>query len=379
MGLPLGGVRVVEVTTVIAGPYSTLLLADLGAEVIHVEGPSGDVSRRVGPAANPEMGANHLTVNRGKRSVVLDLTTPEGRAGLKSLTDTADVFVHNLRPETVKRLGADSDTLRAGHPELIHCGIRGYGAGGRYQNLPAYDDVIQAQSGIAGLQEWMTGRPQYVANALADKVTGLMAALAVAAGLHQQALKGEGCVIEIPMFETITAFTLLEHMWGRTFIPPRGDARYPRQASPGRRPYQTADGWIAILVYTDRHWARFADLIGRPELATDARYKDVAARNRNVDTIFAIFDESLRAHTTDEWIRDLTEAGIPCARYNRLEGVFDDPHLIEVDFFQTLEHPTEGNLLQYVTPFLFNGQRPDLGMPARRLGEDTGGAWKKPS
>jgi crotonobetainyl-CoA:carnitine CoA-transferase CaiB-like acyl-CoA transferase len=261
---PLAGVRVVDLTTVVAGPYATLLLADLGAEVIKVESPTGDIARDLGPRANPDMAAVFLNCNRGKRSVVLDLYTADGQRALKQLCDRSDVFVGNLRTDSAARCGADATTLRAGHHELVHCSIRGFGSAGPYRDLPAYDDIIQAASGIAGAQEWMAGNPTYVVTAVGDKVAGLTAAFAVTAALHQRTLTGEGCAIEVPMAESLTTFGLLEHLWGRTFVPPRGEARYPRMASPRRRPFATSDGFISVVVYTDRNWERFFDIIGRP-------------------------------------------------------------------------------------------------------------------
>jgi crotonobetainyl-CoA:carnitine CoA-transferase CaiB-like acyl-CoA transferase len=181
------------------------------------------------------------------------------------------------------------------------------------------------------------------------------------------------------MFESLTAFALLEHMWGRTFVPPRGEARYPRQASPGRRPYQTADGWIAILLLTDRHWSRFFDLIGRPELAADERYADVSARNQNLDSLFALLDEMLRQQPTAHWLKVLPDAGIPAGPYNRIDDLFDDPQLEAMDFFQHFDHPTEGELLYFVTPLTFDGERPDLGPAARQLGEDSDSLLSAPA
>jgi crotonobetainyl-CoA:carnitine CoA-transferase CaiB-like acyl-CoA transferase len=375
MPLPLKGVRVVEVATVIAGPYAGLLLRDLGAEVVHVEGPSGDVVRSVGPSLHPGMATNHLVVNRGKRSVTLDLSTEAGRCQLKQLTDTADVFLHNLRPETVSRLGADSERLRSGHQALVHCGIRGYGSEGPDANLPAYDDVIQARSGIAALQEKMTGQPQFVANALADKTAGLMAAMAITSALYNRERSGIGCAIEVPMLETVTSFTLLEQLWGSLFVPALTEAGYPRQTSPDRRPYKTANGWIAVLLYTDRHWSAFCEIVGCPELLSDERFATVTARNHNLDLLLPFVEERFPSHTTDEWIELLTPKGIPCARYNRLAEVFKDPHLKQADFFETYVHPTEGHLRYFVTPLRFDGERPDVGSPAPFLGEHNDEYW----
>ncbi len=253
----------IDLTTVVSGPYATLLLADLGADVVKVESPTGDIARPR-PARQPGMGAVFLNCNRNKRSVVLDLATDDGRRTLKALTDRADVFVTNMRPDAIAKCGADPDTLCADNPALVHCVIRGFGSDGPYADLPAYDDIAQAVSGLAAQQEWMAGEPQYVASAVGDKVSGVTAALAVVAALHGRSVTGEGSVIEVPMAETLTAFGLVEHLWGRIFEPARGEARYPRMSSPFRRPFPTSDGWISVVVYSDQNWMRFFELIGFP-------------------------------------------------------------------------------------------------------------------
>jgi crotonobetainyl-CoA:carnitine CoA-transferase CaiB-like acyl-CoA transferase len=368
---PLAGVRVVELTSLVAGPYVGLLLADLGADVIKVEPPGGDRARDLGPRISDDMAAVFLNLNRGKRSVVLDLGAADGRGQLQQLTDTADVFVHNLRPDAATRCGADAATLRAGHPALVHCTIRGYGSAGPHRDLPAYDDVIQAAAGIAAQQEWMAGEPMYVATAIADKVAGLTAALAVTAALHGRASTGVGAEIELPMFESLVAFGLLEHLWGRTFVPARGEARYPRIGSPARRPFRTSDGWISVVVYTDDHWVRFFELIGHPELARDERFATLGTRTEHLDALYPLVEASLGARTTDDWLERLHAAGIPAGRYARVDDLFDDPHLRTVGFFETVQHPSEGELVQYATPVIFDGERPHVRAPAPRLGEHT--------
>jgi crotonobetainyl-CoA:carnitine CoA-transferase CaiB-like acyl-CoA transferase len=369
--LPFAGIRVVDLTTVVAGPYATQLLADLGADVIKVEAPTGDIARHLGPHVNPGMGAVFLNCNRGKRSVVLDLATNEGRRDLKLLCDTADVFVENLRGVAARRCGADPDTLREDHPELVHCSIHGFAAEGPYRDLPAYDDIIQGASGIAGAQEWIAGEPTYVASAVADKVSGLTAAFAIAAALCQRAVHGAGTAIEVPMAESLAAFGLVEHLWGRTFVPPRGDARYPRMSTPLRRPFPTADGYLSVVVYTDRNWQRFFELIGRPELAEEERFATLQGRTEHLEELYRLVAEHLGTDTTAAWFERLAQAGIPAVPYNRVDDLFDDEHFAAVGLLETTEHPTEGTLLQCPMPVRFDGVRPPLGAAAPRLGADT--------
>ena len=372
MGLALlDGIRVIDLTSTLSGPYASLLLADLGAEVIKLEAPGGDTARDLGPRVSADLGAVFVNANRNKRSVVLDLRSPQGRADLKRLTDTAQAFVHNMRPDAAVRCGADAATLRDGHPELVHCAIRGYGVDGPYRDRPAYDDIIQAAAGIAAQQAWMAGRPEYIANAMADKVCGMTAAMAVAAALRQQAATGAGCAIEVPMYETMAAFGLLEHLWGRTFVPARGEARYPRISSPARRPFRTGDGWLSVVVYTNQHWSTFFEMIGRPELIALERFATLGARTDNLDELFQLVEETLQQGTTDEWVAKLTAAGIPASRYAEVDDLFEDPHLAAVGFFHHVDHPSEGELLQIPTPLTVDGRRAGPGRPAPRLGADT--------
>lgn len=370
-GLPLDGVRVVDLTTVVSGPYGTLLLSDFGAEVVKVESPGGDVARDLGPRAHEGMAAVYLSCNRGKRSVVLDLQTDDGRARLARLVAASDVVVHNMRRDAAVRCGADPDTLLAVNPSLVHCAIVGFGAEGPYADLPAYDDTVQAVAGIAGAQSWMHGEPTYAAHAVADKVAGMAAAFAIAAALRKRELDHEGAVIEVPMAELMASFGLVEHLWGRVFVPPRGDARYPRVSSPSRRPFPTADGHLAALVYTDRDWSRFFAMIGRPELADDPRYVTLHSRTQHVDELYALVAEHLATDTTAVWFERFRDAEIPAAPYNSVDDVFDDEHFRAVELFEELEHPTEGRLLQCVTPITVDGARVGNVNPAPTLGADT--------
>jgi crotonobetainyl-CoA:carnitine CoA-transferase CaiB-like acyl-CoA transferase len=366
----LQGVRIVDLTSTLSGPYGTLLLGDLGAEVIKIESPGGDPIRDIGPRHSPDMGAIFLNLNRNKQSVVLDLTTDHGRDQLRRLCEGADVAIHNMRPSAAVRCGADASTLRHGHPELIHCAIRGFGEG-PYGDLAAYDDVIQAASGMAAQQAWVGGHPQYSASGVADKVAGMFAALAIAAALYRRSVTGVGSAIDIPMFETVTSFAMVEHLYGWTFVPPKGEPRYPRQGTPMRRPFRTADGYVAVVVYTNEHWARFFELIGRPELAHDERFMTLGSRTEHLDDVLQVVEDALAGGTSDEWVERLGTAGIPARKYVTVEGLFEDPHLAEVNFFRRQAHPTEGELLQVPTPIIVDGAVAGPGRPVSHLGQDS--------
>jgi crotonobetainyl-CoA:carnitine CoA-transferase CaiB-like acyl-CoA transferase len=370
-GLPLDGVRVVDLTTVVSGPYGTLLLSDFGADVVKVESPGGDVARDLGPRAHEGMAAVFLSCNRGKRSVVLDLQTDDGRSRLAELVAASDVLVHNMRRDAAARCGADPDTLLAVNPNLVHCAIVGFGPDGPYADLPAYDDTVQGVAGIAGAQSWMHGEPAYAAQAVADKVAGMAAAFAIAAALRKRELDGEGSVLEVPMAELMASFGLVEHLWGRVFVPPRGEARYPRVSTPTRRPFPTSDGHLAALVYTDRDWRRFFALIGQPDLADDARYATLHARTQHVDELYTLVAEHVATDTTRAWFERFRDAEIPAAPYNSVEDLFDDEHFVAVGLFEEVDHPTEGRLLQCVTPITVDGRRVGNDGPAPGLGADT--------
>ena len=317
------------------------------------------------------MAAVYLACNRGKRSVVLDLQTAGDRARLAELVAASDVLVHNMRRDAAVRCGADPDTLLAVNPGLVHCAIVGFGVDGPYSDLPAYDDTVQAVAGIAGAQSWMHGEPTYAAHAVADKVAGMAAAFAIAAALRKRELDGVGTVLEVPMAELMASFGLVEHLWGRVFVPPRGDARYPRVSSPSRRPFPTADGHLAALVYTDRDWSRFFAMIGRPELADDPRYATLHSRTQHVDELYGLVAEHLATDTTAVWFARFREAEIPAAPYNSVEDLFDDEHFAAVGLFEEVDHPTEGRLLQCVTPITIDGVRVGNDGPAPGLGADT--------
>ncbi|MFU2007366.1 CaiB/BaiF CoA transferase family protein [Bordetella hinzii] len=354
MAGPLQGVRVVDMTSVAMGPYATQILGDMGAEVIKVEAPQGDVFRSSAPAAHAGMGPAYLNLNRNKFSVTLDAKAPADRERLLALIAGADVFVSNVRAAALARLGLDAATLCARHPRLIHCSAVGFGQDGPYAAQPAFDDIIQAMSGLADLQGRNSGAPAYVNTILADKVAGLTLAYAIPMALYERERSGQGQAIEVPMFETMVSFTLAEHLSGHSFVPPRGPMGYSRVLSPQRRPYRTRDGYLALLPYTDAQWRRFFALAQRPELAEDARYVDAAARARNVDALYQDLADIVAGRDTEAWLALLAGADIPHSRVNTPQALFDDPHLRVTGFFRQVEHPTEGRLVTTAIPVRFS-------------------------
>ena len=341
---PLAGMRIVDLTTILLGPVATQMLGDLGADVIKVESPGGDAVRGAGPPPVEDgMGAIFLTNNRNKRAVVLDLKDPRGLEAMMRLIESADAFVHNMRPQAIDKLGLDYPAMSARNASIVYCGAYGFRRSGPYGHKPAYDDMIQAVSGLAALQA-MDGEPRYVTSVIADKVTGLHVAVAVLAALVHRALTGEGQCIEVPMFETLVGFNMFEHLYGKTYDPPRGSMGYPRALSPDRRPYRTRDGWIGALPYTDRQWAALFEIANRPDLAADPRFKTLPSRLAHIDEVYATLGELLAERTTAEWLDALDAANVPSMPVNQPDDLVDDPHLAATGFWQKVEHPDLGTL-----------------------------------
>lgn len=374
--LPLAGIRVVDLSTVVMGPYASQWLADLGAEVIKVEPPEGDSTRRTGPAAEPGMAAIFLGVNRGKRSVVLDLKQPAAQAALERVLERADVLMHSMRPQKLAALGLAPDAVRTRHPDLVFVSLLGFAEDGPYGGRPAYDDIIQGLSGNAALMAAQTGDSRYFPTIAADKTSGLVAALSVCAALAGRARRrddgsaGHGTLVEVPMFESMVAFNLVEHFYGRHFEPPRGPSGYPRVLAPLRRPYRSADGHVCMMPYTDAHWRDFFHAAGRPELAADARFADIAARTEHIETLYELTGEIVRGQSTAHWVALCERLQIPVARINTLDDLPQDPHLAATGFFEDLEDPAMGTLRFPGAPVRFDGQRAALAVPPR-LGEHT--------
>jgi crotonobetainyl-CoA:carnitine CoA-transferase CaiB-like acyl-CoA transferase len=370
---PLAGVRIIDLTTVVLGPYATQMLGDLGADVIKVEAPDGDSTRHTGPACNPHMASLFLGTNRNKRSIVLDIKVPAARDVLLRLIDSVDVFVHNIRPHKLAKLGLGPDALLARRPALIYAAIHGWREDGPYGGRPAYDDIIQGYAGVAGLMETLTGEPRYMPTILADKTCGLMATQAILAALFHRQNTGRGQLVEIPMFETMVSYLMVEHLYGATFVPPKGEPNrgmgYARVLAPWRRPYRTTDGRICMLAYTDQQWRRFWQAAGRPEMMDDPRFVDLAARTRHIDDVYRLAGEALAARTSQDWLALFDKLEIPAGPVNALADLPDDPHLAAIGFFRHFRHPSEGEIVMTDVPLRFSDSPAEINRLPPRLGE----------
>jgi crotonobetainyl-CoA:carnitine CoA-transferase CaiB-like acyl-CoA transferase len=370
---PLAGIRILDLTSVILGPYATQILADFGADVIKVESPAGDIMRHVGPMRNDGMGHIYLNLNRNKRSIALDLKQAAARDALRRLAATADVFVTNVRPAAMARLGLGYDDIRAVNPRIVYASATGFGARGRYAGKPAYDDLIQGLSGIAAIaRDAWGGEPRYMPNAIADRTVGLYLANAISAALYHRERTGEGQTIEIPMFEVFVEYLLGDHLSGLTFDPPEGPQYYPRLVSPHRKPYATRDGYVCALVYTDTHWRSFFKAIDREDLLTDSRFSTHGGRADNIDAVYAFVGDIMKTKTTAEWLALLDAADIPAAPLHDIASLFDDPHLNDVGFFRFVDHPTEGRLRMTEVPGTWSQSQPAVRSLPPTLGEHTG-------
>jgi crotonobetainyl-CoA:carnitine CoA-transferase CaiB-like acyl-CoA transferase len=366
----LAGIRVVDATAVVLGPYASQILADMGADVIKLEPPEGDMARHIPPMRSPAMGATFLTTNRNKRSLALDLKAPGAHAALLRLVAGADVFLHNMRAAAIERLGLTYARLRQANARLVYCSAWGFGHDGPYAGQPAYDDIIQALSGAADLETRLHGVPGYMPSLVADKVTGLTAAYAVAMALFARERSGSGCEIEVPMLETMAGFFMTEHLAAATYLDGDGEAGYRRQLM-ARGPYRTADGHIAALPYSRKNWTRFFEAVGRPDLAADPRVTDDARRSHSLAELYAVLAEILPTRPSDDWLALFRTLDIPAARMNTLDGVIDDPHLAAVGFFQRMNHPSEGAIRMPGIPVRVDGEKGRIRRPAPRLGEHT--------
>ena len=368
---PLAGIRILDLTTVIMGPYATHIMADMGAEVIKVEAPEGDAFRRYGPSRSEGMGGSILQLHRNKHSVVLDLKNEAARRALDRLIERSDVVVHNLRPGPAKRLQLDWASVKKINPKVVLCAARGFGAEGPYAEKAAYDDIIQAGCGIAALHGQVHGTPRYVPTAICDKIAGQTIAYAVLAALLYRGRTGEGQELEVPMFETSIDFMMTEHLGPAAFEPPLGPVGFSRQLSAYRKPYKTADGWICILPYSDRNWADFFRLVEMPALAEDPRFSDINSRGENVDALYGLVELEAARRTTAQWVLLCDGVGIPCMPVIGLQDIAENPHVRAVGLMESSVHPTEGAYRSIRPPVRFGASPYKLRKHAPRLGEDS--------
>lgn len=370
---PLAGVRIVDLSTVLMAPYATQILGDMGADVIKVEPPGGDPIRGIGPARHAGMGFMFINANRSKRSVMLDLKQPEGRAAALDLAKGADVLIYNLRPHVMARLGLTYEEVSAANPRIIYAGMFGYGQDGPYAGKPAYDDLIQGAVAIPWLSHQADGsEPRYVPTAIIDRGVALSAVGLVNAALYHQARTGQGQRIDIPMFEMMASFVLSDHMAGHTFDPPLGPPGYPRMLTPHRRPYRTKDGYLCVLVYSDRQWRSFFKALGREdEFERDPRFTNMTTRTENIGALYGELAALLATRTNAEWLTLLDGADIPAMPLHSLDSLLADPHLEATGFFSFVDHPSEGRLREMAVPSTWSASQPKAQRHVPRLGEHS--------
>jgi crotonobetainyl-CoA:carnitine CoA-transferase CaiB-like acyl-CoA transferase len=370
---PLHGIRIIDMTSVLMGPFASQSLGDMGADVIKVESPQGDLVRQIGPARHEDMGPIFLNTNRNKRSVALDLKHPAGAQALKRLLVDADVLMYNVRPQAMARLGLDYAAVAAINPRIVYAGLFGFGQDGPYAARPAYDDLIQGAATLPHLIARATGGiPRYVPTAMADRIVGQTAVGAILASLLARGRTGRGDRVDIPMFETMVAVVLGDHLGGLTYEPPLDGGGYARQLSPERRPYRTSDGYICALVYNDKQWEGFLKAIGRESLAAqDERFGTFANRARNIDHVYGVLAGIFEERTTAQWMQLLEKADVPFMPMHDLQSVLHDPHLEATGFFTTVEHPSEGLIRSMRMPMRWVNSPADAPLPAPRLGENT--------
>ncbi|CAM9766776.1 unnamed protein product [Phaeothamnion confervicola] len=373
MAGPLAGVRVLDLTSVVMGPYATQLLGDYGAEVIKVEPPGGDVMRLSGPMKNPGMGHLYLTTNRSKRSVVLDLKTPAGLEAVLRLARTADVLAYNIRPQAMARLGLSFEAVAAVNPKIVYVGAFGFSQRGPYAARPAYDDLIQGMTGLPWLSQQAGAEvPRYAPMILADRVMGLQLAYAISSALVHLARTGEGQRVDVPMYEGLLSTVLGEHLAGKLFDPPQGPAGYQRSLTPNRRPYRTSDGYLCTLIYSDKQWKAFFAAIGQPGMFPgDARFSSQGARAANIDAVYGYLAGVLATRTTAEWLEVFARADLPASRMASIDDILADGHLAATGFLKKVEHPTEGTITEIAVPTEWSATPPELTRHAPRLGEHT--------
>jgi len=379
---PLKGLRILDMTGVVFGAYATGLLADQGATVLKIEfpgggrGDGGDTMRwnAITPPTAHGLGPVFLSINRNKHSVLMDLRQESERARLRALIETCDAFAATVRYDGLKRLGLDYDAVKAIRPDIVYAHGGGYGSDGPYDGDPAYDDLIQAQAGISDLLPIADGdpTPRHAPMLLADKVSGLFMAQAITAALLHRQRTGQGQYVEVPMLECVTAFNMVENLFGHAYVPPAGQWAYARSANKDRKPYATRDGYIGLLPFSDQHWQIFFDIAGRgEEFRGDPRFQGFEARAENVRPLYQMVEEAVATKTTAEWLALLKPKGVPVAKMNRLAELMDDPHLKAVSLFRRYEHPTAGPYTVVRHPVRFTLTPANIHRHPPTLGQDT--------
>lgn len=369
----LAGLRIVDMTNVVMGPYATQVLADYGADVIKIESPQGDTTRQIPPMRNAGMGCLFMHLNRNKRSVVLDLKQPECVRALLDLAAHSDVLICNVRPAALARLGISYEELTERNPRLIWISLVGFGSDGPYAGRPAYEDLMQGLTGMpAMLVQAGSAQPHYVPLSFNDRVVGLHAAIALLSAVQWRERSGRGQFIEVPMFETMAQFTVGDHMGGMSFEPPEGPMGYLRTLNKERRPYATLDGFICLVVYTDKHWQSFFCMVGQTKrFETDARLSSLVSRTTHAAALYAELAEIMRSRNTADWLTQMNAADIPAAPMHTLDSVVHDEHLQAVGMFEMVDHPTEGLVRQLRAPTRWSASPPSVRSPAPTLGQHT--------
>lgn len=368
---PLAGVRVLDLTSVVLGPLATQILGDYGADVIKVESLEGDLMRSNGVSRHLGMSSIYLSINRNKRSLAIDLKTPEGVEAIRRLIPTVDVFVHNMRVAAIERLGLGYAAVAAIKPSVVYCAATGYGEGGKEAGKPVFDDIVQAGCGLVGLMGTQQAHPDYVPSLIADKTAGMATANAVLAALFHQARTGEGQYVEVPMFETMVAFMMVEHQGGQAFEPALGPAGYARLLSGGRKPAATRDGHVAVLPYSDKHWTAIFNQAGRQDLLEKYNFTDRNERNARLKELYSDLEAVVQGMSSAECLDFCERFDIPATRIYGIDQLIDHPHLQSVDFFQRVGHPTEGATVQVRPPVLFAQTPASIDLHAPTLGEHT--------
>lgn len=369
---PLHGIRILDLTAYLMGPFATQILGDMGADVIKVESPDGDLVRGIGPGRSPGMGGMFMQSNRNKRSLVLDLKQAAGREAVLKLAKNADIFIYNVRPQAMARLGLSYQAVAAVNPGIVYLGAVGFGQDGPYAPLPALDDLMQGMVAIPTLFERAgADGPRYIPMAMADRHVGLAIVNAVLGALVHKLRAGEGQSIEVPMFETMAQGVLGDHLMGASFDPPLGPPGYPRHLSRDRRPFRTTDGYLCAFIISDRQWHAVLQALGQPERMNDPHFATLQARTDHSADVYAFLDAMFRTRSTAQWLELLRRVDVPAGPLHSLESLLEDEHLNAVGFFERHEHPSEGTVVSLSPPSRWSRTQPSIDRLPPRLGEHS--------